>query len=74
MSEVSIADISELSLDEIDYVNGGLNMRHFRMGAGFVLLGSIGLGVATVATGGAAIGLVAAGSVLTAGGAWLATT
>lgn len=58
--------MQELNEVEINEVSGGVYMGYLKMGAAFILIGACG-----VATGG--FGAVVAGSVLMAGGGWLAS-
>lgn len=56
--------MKELNEIEASQVGGGFKVYSFAQGAGFVLIGAVG-----IATGG--FGCVVAGSVLMAGGGWL---
>lgn len=66
--------MQELTLEEIDEVNGGVNMQRFTAGVVMVGIGAVALGVALVAAPVAAVGLVVGGTVSSAGGAWLMST
>ncbi len=63
--------MQELSDQEIDLVNGGVNMQRFAVGIALVGIGAVAVGVALVAAPAAAVGLAIGGAVTTGGGGWL---
>jgi hypothetical protein len=66
------AKMEELNLVEINEVSGGFNKERFGLGCALIGLGLVGVVVAPLAVGTAAVvGLGVAGGVSVAGGSWL---